>query len=88
SLMNAVGTGDSAGLQEAIQTAFSQFRTSLNASEGGTPLFGGSQTDQTPFSVDTLAQAATTPGASAFHNDTVRANARVADGVDVSYGIG
>lgn len=88
SLMNAVGTGDSAGLQEAIQTAFDQFRTSLNASEGGTPLFGGSQTDQAPFSVDTLAQAAATPGSAAFHNDTVRANARVADGVDVSYGIG
>lgn len=88
SLMKAVGTGDSAGLQEAIQTAFDQFRTSLNASEGGTPLFGGSQIDQAPFSVDTLAQAATTPGASAFHNDTVRANARVADGVDISYGVG
>lgn len=88
SLMNAVGTGDSAGLQEAIQTAFDQFRTSLNASEGGTPLFGGSQVDQAPFSVDTLAGAAATPGASAFHNDTVRANARVADNVDVSYGIG
>ncbi|NYT42133.1 flagellin [Sphingomonas sp. R-74633] len=88
SLMNAVGTGDTAGLQEAIQTAFDQFRTSLNASEGGTPLFGGSQTDQSPFSVDTLAQAASTPGTAAFHNDTVRANARVADGVDVSYGIG
>lgn len=88
SLMKAVGTGDSAGLQEAIQTAFDQFRTSLNASEGGTPLFGGSQIDQAPFSVDTLAQAATMPGASAFHNDTVRANARVADGVDISYGVG
>ncbi|HWU95634.1 MAG TPA: flagellin [Sphingomonas sp.] len=87
-LMNAVGTGDSAGLQEAIQTAFDQFRTSLNASEGGTPLFGGSQVDQAPFSVDTLADAAVTPGASAFHNDTVRANARVADNVDVSYGVG
>ncbi|MEN2709600.1 flagellin [Sphingomonas sp. NPDC092331] len=88
SLMKAVGTGDSAGLQEAIQTAFDQFRTSLNASEGGTPLFGGSQIDQAPFSVDTLAQAATTPAANAFHNDTVRANARVADGVDISYGVG
>lgn len=88
SLMKAVGTGDSAGLQEAIQNAFDQFRTSLNASEGGTPLFGGSQIDQAPFSVDTLAQAATTPAANAFHNDTVRANARVADGVDISYGVG
>jgi flagellar hook-associated protein 3 FlgL len=88
SLMNAVGTGDSAGLQEAIQTAFDQFRTALNASEGGTPLFGGGQTDQAPFSVNSLADAAATPGSAAFHNDDVRASARVADGVDVSYGIG
>lgn len=88
SLMNAVGTGDTAGLSEAIQTAFDQFRTSLNASEGGTPLFAGSQTDQAPFSVDTLADAAATPGSAAFHNDSVRSSARVADGVDVSYGIG
>ncbi len=88
SLMNAVGTGDSAGLQEAIQTAFDQYRTSLNASEGGTPLFGGSQVDNPPFSVDTLADAATTPAANAFHNDTVRSSARVADGVDVTYGVG
>ncbi|MBB4098848.1 flagellin [Sphingomonas kyeonggiensis] len=88
SLMNAVGTGDAAGLQEAIQQAFDQFRTSLNASEGGTPLFGGSQIDQAPFSVDTLADAAATPGSAAFHNDTVRANARVGEGVDVKYGVG
>lgn len=88
SLMNAVGTGDTAGLQEAIQTAFDQFRTALNASEGGTPLFGGGQTDQAPFSVNTLADAATTPGTAAFHNDNVQSSARVADGVDITYGIG
>ncbi|MEP9359762.1 flagellin [Sphingomonas sp. KR3-1] len=87
-LMNAVGTGDSSGLQEAIQTAFDQFRTALNASEGGTPLFGGSQIGTSPFAVDTLAQAATTPASDAFKNDTVRSTARVADGVDVTYGIG
>jgi flagellar hook-associated protein 3 FlgL len=87
-LMNAVGTGDSSGLQEAIQTAFDQYRTALNASEGGTPLFGGSQIDGSPFTVDTLAQAATTPASDAFKNDTVRSSARVADGVDVTYGIG
>jgi flagellar hook-associated protein 3 FlgL len=87
-LMNAVGTGDSAGLQEAIQTAFDQFRTALNASEGGTPLFGGGQVGSAPFTVNTLADAVTTDPADAFHNDNVRATARVADGVDVTYGLG
>lgn len=87
-ILQSVGTGKAAGLQEAIQTAFDQFRTALNAAEGGTPLFGGSQVAQSPFAIDTLAQAAATPAAAAFRDDAVRASARVADGVDVQYGIG
>ncbi|TGX54182.1 flagellin [Sphingomonas gei] len=86
-ILNAVGTGDAAGLQEAIETAFSQYRTSLNANEGGAPMFAGSQTDGTPFTPDTLAQVATTSAADAFKDDGVRSSARVADGVDVVYGI-
>ncbi len=87
-ILTAFGTGNSAGLQEAIESGFDQFRTSLNASEGGIPLFAGSQTEASPFSVDSFAQVATTPAANAFHDDTVRASARVADNVDVKYGIG
>lgn len=86
-ILNAIGTRDGAGLQEAIETAFSQYRTSLNASEGGTPLFAGSQTDGKPFTPDTLADVAATTAADAFKDDGVRASARVADGVDVTYGI-
>jgi flagellar hook-associated protein 3 FlgL len=86
-ILNAIGTGDAAGLQEAIETAFSQYRTSLNSSEGGAPLFAGSQTDGTPFTPDTLADVATTSAADAFKDDGVRSRARVADGVDVTYGI-
>jgi flagellar hook-associated protein 3 FlgL len=87
SILDAVGTGKSAGLQEAIQTAFDQYRTALNAGEGGTPLFGGSQTDKAPFTPSTLADAAATPGSAAFGDDGVLSTARVADGVDVTYGI-
>ncbi len=87
-ILQAVGTGKAGGLQEAIETAFDQFRSALNAAEGGTPLFGGSQVDQNPFGVDTLAQAASVDANTAFRDDSVRASARVADGVDVSYGIG
>lgn len=86
-ITTTVGTGQSSGLQEAINAAFSQFRSSLNASEGGTPLFGGSQTNQPPFVPSTLADAATTTGAAAFKDDGVQSTARVADGVDVTYGI-
>lgn len=86
-ILSAIGTGDAAGLQEAIQTAFSQYRTSLNSGEGGVPLFGGSQTDGAPFTPDTLDAVATTSADDAFKDDGVRASARVADGVDVTYGI-
>lgn len=86
-ILTALGTGQSAGLQEAIESAFQQMRASLNAGEGGTPLFAGSQTDQAPFSVATLADAATVPADQAFHDDNVLASARVADGVDLTYGV-
>jgi flagellar hook-associated protein 3 FlgL len=74
-------------VQEAIESAFSQYRNSLNSAEGGTPLFGGAQTDGNPFAPDTLAAVAATPANTAFRDDGVRASARVADGVDVTYGI-
>jgi flagellar hook-associated protein 3 FlgL len=86
-ILNAIGTGDAAGLQEAIETAFSQYRTSLNGHEGGAPLFAGSQTEGNPFTPDTLADVAATSAADAFKDDGVRSSARVADGVDVTYGI-
>ena len=86
-ILDAIGTGDGAGLQEAIETAFSQYRTSLNGSEGGAPMFAGSQTEGNPFTPGTLADVATTSAADAFKDDGVRSTARVADGVDVTYGI-
>jgi flagellar hook-associated protein 3 FlgL len=86
-IMTAIGTGQSAGLQEAIESSFAQMRASLNASEGGTPLFAGSQTDQQPFTVTNFADAATVTPDQAFRDDNVLATARVADGVDVTYGV-
>jgi flagellar hook-associated protein 3 FlgL len=86
-ILTALGTGKAAGLQEAINTAFDQFRSSLNGAEGGLPLFAGSQTDAPPFTPGTLADVAATPADAAFRDDSVRATARVADGVDVTYGI-
>lgn len=86
-ILTAVGTGEASGLQEAINTAFSQYRSSLNSSEGGAPLFAGSQTNGAPFKPDTLADVAATPADQAFADDNVLSTARVADGVDVTYGI-
>lgn len=85
-MMTAIGTGKAAGLQQAIEAAFDQFRSALNASEGGLPLFGGAQTEQ-PFTPRTLADTVGLDPAQAFANDDVRASARVGDNLDVQFGI-
>lgn len=86
-LLDAIGTGKADGLQQAIQSTFDQYRSALNLSEGGAPLFGGSQSNENPFKPTTLAEVASTDATAAFADDNVRASARVADGVDVTYGI-
>ncbi|TFI57103.1 flagellin [Sphingomonas parva] len=88
SLLEAIGTNSSGGLQEAIEQAFSAYRNGLNASEGGQPLFAGSRTDAPPFKADTLADTLALTTATAFTDDTIRPTARVAEGFDVQYGAG
>lgn len=85
-ILTAIGTNASPGLQDAIQTAFDQFRSALNANEAGIPLFGGSQTAD-PFTPATLADTVGLDAADAFTNDGVRASARVGDNLDVRYGV-
>lgn len=86
-LLTVLGSGEAASLQGAIEAAFSQFRSALNATDGSGALFAGSQTDGAPFKPVTLADTAGATAATAFANDTVRASARVGDGIDVTYGI-
>ncbi|MBB5713674.1 flagellin [Sphingomonas aerophila] len=82
----AIGTQDSTGLQDAINAAFAQFRSSMNATAGGVPIFSGSQTSL-PFTPEKLADTAGLAPSNAFTNDQVRASARVGDGIDVQYGV-
>lgn len=86
-MLKAVGTGQTAGLQGAIEEAFQRFRYGMNADEGGLPLFAGSQTEVPPFKPSTLAETAGLATSAAFGNDKVKASARVADGLNVQYGM-
>ncbi|SEI77930.1 flagellar hook-associated protein 3 FlgL [Sphingomonas sp. OV641] len=86
SIMEAVGTNQSTGLKQAIDDAFTQIRTALNASQGGLPLFAGSQTEE-PFRPKNVKEALSTSPEDAFGNDDVRASARVADNLDLEYGV-
>jgi flagellar hook-associated protein 3 FlgL len=82
----AVGTGEAAGLSEAISAAFDQFRSMLNTSEGGLPLFGGgiSTDPYTPSKIEDLVGAA---ASAHFQDGEAIARARVGDGLDLNYGI-
>lgn len=86
-LLTTIGTGKGPGLQDAIEDAFADFRNALNASEGGLPMFAGSQTGTAPLKPATLADTIGLNPADAFANDHVRAAARVSDGIDVEFGI-
>jgi flagellar hook-associated protein 3 FlgL len=86
-LMAAIGSGQAQGLQSALEGAFSQVRSALNATDGASPLFAGSQTGGPPFKPATLADTVGATPATAFGNDDVRGSARVGDGVDVTYGV-
>lgn len=87
-ILTAIGTGKSAGLQDAINGAFDTFRSALNAEEAGVPLFAGSKTDAAPFKPQSLADTLNFTNTDAFNNDTIRVAARVSDNVDVEIGIG
>ncbi|WP_394998402.1 flagellin [Sphingomonas sp.] len=86
-MLTVIGTGRAAALQGAIEEAFQHFRVAMNAEEGGQPLFAGSATDKPPFKPAALADTIGVPASGAFTNDAVKASARVADGLDVQYGI-
>ncbi len=85
-ILTAIGTGQTGGLQEAIESAFGQVAGALNATDGSDPLFAGAQPDA-PFAIRKLADVAGFTDAEAFTNDNIRASARIADGIDLSYGV-
>ncbi len=85
-IATAVGTRESAGLGEAISAAFDQFRSMLNTSEGGLPLFGGGISGE-PFTTSKVEDLTGLPATDHFEDGTAIARARVGDGLDLNYGI-
>lgn len=86
-ILRAVGTEQGAGLQDAAEAAFDQIRAALNATEAGIPMFGGAQDGAHPFVPKSLAETAGMDAQDAFTNDDVRRQARVAEGLDLEYGV-
>jgi flagellar hook-associated protein 3 FlgL len=86
-LLQAIGTGQTTGLQASIDSAFHQFRVSLNTTERGVALFGGAQTEAVPFKIDQLSNLVGTIDSDVFGNDNVHATAEISDGLNVPYGV-
>lgn len=86
-MMEALGTGNSPGLQSMVESSFASVRASLNATEAGIPLFAGSQTNDLPLVPKTLAELSTMAPDDVFINDNVRQTSRMGDGVDIPYGV-
>lgn len=86
-LVTAIGVDDSDGLEETIRGAFDEFRSNLNAVEGGVALFAGSRSEVLPFAPETLEDTLLTPASDAFRNDDIRAGAYLTEGRQVTYGI-
>lgn len=85
-VLQAIGTGEAAGLDEAISATFDQFRSMLNASEGGLSLFGGGIAGE-PFTAAKIEELVGTSAADHFVDGNAKARARVGDGLDLNYGI-
>lgn len=86
-LMTAVGRGTTEALQSGIESAFGQFRSALNATDGVEPLFAGAQGDGVPFKPMTLVETAGATPATAFGNDDVRASVSIGQGTTLTYGV-
>ncbi|HVF93501.1 MAG TPA: flagellin [Sphingomonas sp.] len=86
-LVTAVGNGNTAGVQQAVENAFAQYRAALNATSDGKSLFAGGQVETKPFLPETLTDTVGATTDTAFAGDGTRASTRVADNVDVTYGV-
>jgi flagellar hook-associated protein 3 FlgL len=87
SILAAVGTGQTLGLQATIESAFSQFRQNINVTERGVPIFGGGKLDELPFSADKLSDLVGTAETDVFVNDDTRLTATVGQNTKLEYGV-
>ena len=83
-----IANGEATGFATSLSTAFSALKETLNTNEGGTYIFGGGQSNSPPFTASAVSDLSTLPSvSSAFQDGSLKAQARVADGTDMVYGI-
>lgn len=87
-LLKAIGDDDGSDLGSTIQSAFDAYRTALNTTEAGVPIFAGGQTGSAPFKPQSLSDlAGLASPTDAFGNDNTHMSARLSENTDMQYGI-
>ncbi|WP_020401212.1 flagellin [Kordiimonas gwangyangensis] len=92
SIQTTLANGQAEGFSELLDQTFKFVVNSLNTNFDGTYLFSGAKTGSAPVNVKNLTEldtVATTPGTvdDAFDNGNVAFEARIADGVDLEFGL-
>lgn len=97
-IQTALANNTAEGFSEVLDTTFRFTVNALNTNLDGTFLFSGASTGTPPVTVNTLAELQTLTGVTtptvvtgdlndAFDNSTQAFSARIADGVDIEFGI-
>ncbi len=87
-MQTAIANNQAEGLPEMMEQTFKFIANSLNTNFDGTFLFSGAKTGTQPITVNSLADLAALPTvADAFDNGNIAFEARIADGVDLEFGL-
>jgi len=87
SITDALGTGNAPTMTSDAEATFAQFRAAINAADDGLPIFAGSNTEQKPLPLSTLADTVGVDANTIFTNDERRITGQVAPGQTMQYGI-
>jgi flagellar hook-associated protein 3 FlgL len=86
-VLSAVSSGRAESLVKTLDSLFGQAVDALNWKHEGRHLFAGSQVDQEPVAVRTMAELAATPATGdAFTNDTIRTESRLNESTSLTTG--
>ncbi len=87
-VQDALANNQAEGFSELLDQTFNFISNGLNTNFDGTYLFSGAETGTVPVNVTELADLAALPAVSdAFDNASVGFEARIADGVDLKFGL-
>lgn len=87
-IRTAIAQEDARGLISELKQSFSSIVSALNTRINGVFIFGGSNSDQPPVNVTTIADLQGLASASdAFDNNSDKQKAVVAEGIELTYGI-